>query len=79
MHPHFTPNFPANVLEESQIAGNLEGIVSKETQLGILSIVNNVKDEIDKLEAESSERETDAVMRSMFGKQELNSDQMGGA
>ena len=79
VHPHFTPNFPANVLEESQIAGNLEGIVSKETQLGILSIVNNVKDEIDKLEAESSERETDAVMRSMFGKQELNSDQMGGA
>lgn len=78
VHPHFTPNFPANVLEESQIAGNLEGIVSKETQLGILSIVNNVKDEIDKLEAESSERETDAVMRSMFGKQELNSDQMGG-
>ena len=40
--------------------------------------MNNVKDEIDKLEAESSERETDAVMRSMFGKQELNSDQMGG-
>lgn len=79
VHPHFTPNFPANVLEESQIAGNLEGIVSKETQLGILSIVNNVKDEIDKLEAESSKRETDAVMRSMFGKQELNSDQMGGA
>lgn len=78
VHPHFTPNFPANVLEESQIAGNLEGIVSKETQLGILSIVNNVKDEIDKLEAESSKRETDAVMRSMFGKQELNSDQMGG-
>lgn len=67
VHPHFTPNFPANVLEESQIAVNLEGIVSKETQLGILSIVNNVKDEIDKLEAESSERETDAVMRSMFG------------
>ena len=40
--------------------------------------MNNVKDEIDKLEAESSKRETDAVMRSMFGKQELNSDQMGG-
>ena len=78
VHPHFTPNFPANVLEESQIAGNLEGIVLKETQLGILSIVNNVKDEINKLEAESSKRETDAVMRSMFGKQELNSDQMGG-
>ncbi|WP_343843954.1 phage portal protein, partial [Faecalicatena contorta] len=78
VHPHFTPNFPANLLEESQIAGALDGVVSKETQLGILSIVNNVKDEINKLEAESSERETDAVMRSMFGKQELNSDQMGG-
>lgn len=79
VHPHFTPNFPANVLEESQIAGNLEGIVSKETQLGILSIVNNVKDEIDKLEAESSERETDAVMRSMFGNQGQLLDSLGGA
>lgn len=48
----FTQNFPANVLEESQIAGNLTGIVSQETQLKVLSIVDDVKAEIDKLEEE---------------------------
>ncbi|MEG0721261.1 MAG: phage portal protein, partial [Lachnospiraceae bacterium] len=30
VHFHFTPNFPANVLEESQIASGLDGIVSKD-------------------------------------------------
>ena len=33
-----TPNIPSNVLEESQIAGNLDGIVSQETQLGVLDV-----------------------------------------
>ena len=39
IHPHFTPNFPANLQEEAEIAKNLEGVVSQETQLGVLSIV----------------------------------------
>ncbi len=38
----FTLNYPANILEESQIAGNLAGITSQETQLKVLSIVDNV-------------------------------------
>lgn len=67
VHPHFTPNFPANVLEESQIAGNLEGIVSKETQLGVLSIVDNATDEIKKIESEQQSSENDVVMKRMFG------------
>lgn len=67
VHPHFTPNFPANVLEESEIAGNLEGIVSKETQLSVLSIVDNVQDEIEKMESEETKVSHDPVMDSMFG------------
>lgn len=66
IHPHFTPNFPANILEETQIAGNLEGIVSQDTQLKTLSIVDNVKEEMRKIEEENQQRE-DAVMNSMFG------------
>lgn len=48
----FTPNFPANLLEESQIAGNLAGITSKETQLKVISAVEDVKREIEKIDAE---------------------------
>lgn len=48
----FTRNLPANVLEETQIAQNLAGIVSEETQLKALSLVENVKDEIERKEAE---------------------------
>lgn len=65
--PIFTRNFPANVLEETQIAGNLEGIVSKKTQLGTLSIVDNVDDELERIEEEEAESQDDAVMRRMFG------------
>lgn len=48
----FTPNYPANILEESQIAGNLAGITSHETQLKVLSIVDNVQQEIERIEEE---------------------------
>ena len=62
----FTLNYPANVLEESQIAGNLAGIVSQETQLKVLSIVDNVQQEIERMETEDMNRQ-DAVMQQMFG------------
>ena len=42
----FTRNIPSNLLEESEIAGNLAGITSEETQLKVLSIVDNVKEEL---------------------------------
>jgi len=51
----FTQNFPANLLEESQIAGNLAGITSKQTQLKVLSVVDNVQNEIDQIEKEQDE------------------------
>lgn len=50
-------NLPRNILEESQTAKNLEGVVSKETQLKTLSIVDNVKDEIERMEKEQEEQE----------------------
>lgn len=52
---HFTRNLPNNLLEESQIAGNLAGITSEETQLKVLSIVDNVKEEIERKKAEQDE------------------------
>ena len=48
----FTRNFPSNVLEEAQTAAQLEGIVSKETQLSVLSIVDDVQAEIDRIHEE---------------------------
>lgn len=62
----FTQNIPANVLEETQIAGNLEGIVSKQTQLETLSVVENVQAEIERMEEEEQAAGEDAVTRRMF-------------
>ena len=62
----FTPNFPANILEESQIAGNLSGITSQKTQLKVLSIVDSVDEEIQQIEKEE-ESTRDPVMQQMFG------------
>lgn len=45
----FTQNLPSNVLEEAQIAAQLSGVVSQETQLKQLSIVDDVQKEIEKL------------------------------
>ena len=50
----FTPNLPRNVQEEIENARNLEGIVSKESQLGVLSIVKNPKEEIAKMDQENA-------------------------
>lgn len=52
LHYQFTPNFPANLLDESQIAGNLAGITSRKTQLKVLSVVDNVDDEMQRIEEE---------------------------
>ena len=63
----FTPNLPKNILEEAQIAASLEGIVSHETQLETLSIVDNVKEELDRIEEENKASEETIVDRLMFG------------
>lgn len=66
LHYHFTPNFPANLLEEAQIAAQMEGIVSKETQLKVLSIVDNVRDELDTIDAENAAQQQGAIEQMMF-------------
>lgn len=66
LHYQFTPNFPANLLEETEIAKNMEGITSHETQLKVLSIVDNVQDELDKIEEENAPDEETIVDRMMF-------------
>ena len=55
----FTQNMPANLLEESQIAGNLAGIVSQQTQLSVLSCVDNVQHEIDQIKQDEEDTLTD--------------------
>ncbi|WP_018659899.1 phage portal protein [Allofustis seminis] len=48
----FTRNLPRNIREEVEIARGLDGVVSKETQLQALSIVDNAKDEMGRMETE---------------------------
>lgn len=67
LHFHFTPNFPANLLEEAQIAAQMEGITSHETQLQVLSIVDDVQGEIDKIAEENKAPEQSIVDKMMFG------------
>jgi len=62
----FTPNIPANLLEEAQIAAQMEGVTSHKTQLKVLSIVDNVQEELDTIEEENAPDENTIVDRSMF-------------
>lgn len=48
----FTRNYPANLLEESEIAKNLTGITSQETVLKTLSVIDDARKEIERIEAE---------------------------
>lgn len=48
----FTRNAPKNVLEEAQVVNSLNGLVSKETALSYLSIVDNAKEELEKMDKE---------------------------
>ena len=54
----FTRNAPKNVLEEAQVVNSLNGLVSRETALSYLSIVDNAKEEIEKMK-EEDEFDTD--------------------
>lgn len=54
IRPTFTRNVPANLLEESQIAQNLAGITSAETQLSVLSCVDSPAEELRRKEEEQA-------------------------
>ena len=64
----FTPNIPANLLEEVQTAAQMEGITSHRTQLKVISAVENVEDELDRIEEENKPPESTIVDEMMFGK-----------
>ena len=60
-------NIPKNLLEEAQTAQALESIVSKETQLQVLSIVKDATEEIEKMEKEDEKKKETIVEKRMFG------------
>lgn len=66
LHYKYTPNFPANLLEEVQIAAQMEGITSHETQLTVISAVEDVQGELDKIEEENKAAEQTVVDQMMF-------------
>lgn len=53
--PRFTRNLPANLVEEAQVAAQLAGIVSEETQLSVLSCVESPADEMARKASEADE------------------------
>ena len=62
----FTFNLPANTLEEVQMASQLEGVVSQETKLSVLSFVDDVKSEIEKMKQEDIDNAVNIVDKRMF-------------
>lgn len=69
LHYQFTPNLPANLLEEAQIAAQMEGITSHETQLKVLSAVDNVQAELERIAAENSAPEETIAESLLFRRQ----------
>ena len=59
-------NLPKNLLEEAQIAATLEGMVSQETQLSVLSLVPDPAEELERMEREEQSR-MGAVDRLTYG------------
>ena len=51
----FRRNKPQNILEQSQIIGNLSSMLSKETLLQLLPFVDDPQQEIEKLDEEKAQ------------------------
>ena len=51
----FTPNLPADILNEVQAAQQAEGMLSQKSRLGMLSFIEDVQEEIDRLREEQKE------------------------
>ena len=63
----FTPNLPKNLLEESNIAKNVTGLVSQKTQLKTLSIVENVEAELEEIKKENEAAQNSVVDDKILG------------
>lgn len=68
LHYQFTPNIPKNLKEEVETAAAMEGITSHETQLKVISAVDNIQGELEKIEEENKAPEETIVDKAMFGK-----------
>lgn len=55
----FKRNLPSNILEEAEIAAELKGQVSEETRLSMLSFVDDVQYEIERMKAEQDAYDLD--------------------
>lgn len=53
LHFNFPRNLPANLADEAQTASTLSGIVSKKTQLKVLSIVDDPAQELEQMQEEN--------------------------
>ena len=62
----FAENIPRNTAEETATANAAEGLVSKRTQLGLLSYVADPDTEIERMKEEAEEREQ-AAAASLYG------------
>ena len=65
----FSENLPKNIKNEAETAAALEGIVSEETQLSVLSIVSDVSEEIKKKrkEEEKARKEAEKLSGGILG------------
>ena len=57
---HFTRNLPSNVTDEASVAQTLDGIVSRQTQLSVLSVVDDVQAELERIDSER-QKEIDSI------------------
>lgn len=57
----FTENLPKNLLEEVQTAAQMAGITSRETQLSVISAVDDPQSELEKIAAENGTEPDDAL------------------
>ena len=64
----FRRNKPQNLLEQSQIVGNLTSLLSQETLLQLLPFIDNPKEEIEKLEDEKAQNMDDFGTYQNFAK-----------
>lgn len=54
-------NLPKNLTEEAQVVSQLNGIISKETQLSLISAIPDVRAELERIEREENETMQDLV------------------
>ena len=60
----FTQNTPINMADEADVASKLTGVVSQQTQLGALSIVDDPKTEMSRMQQEEADRVKNALKNS---------------